>query len=132
MRDSLREAEGVRTEFFGTVERFGSKPGFQGHAPVPTILLLEVNDLAGQIRTDHLWFTLTKGFEEAKLQPGDRIRFAARVKPYTKGYRGRRDDDDDNNFGVTKDWRLSHPTNIEITRRGDRAIAAAQSSLFET
>ncbi|MOA55104.1 hypothetical protein D3C78_1788350 [compost metagenome] len=63
----------------------------------------------GRLATDHLWFNLTKGFKDLRLQPGDRVQFDARAKPYTKGYKGKRKSI---NKPVQDDYKLSHPTKV--------------------
>jgi hypothetical protein len=127
MRESLQKAEGRRTVFFGTVARFGSKPGYKGRAPIDTLLLRDVRDRSGSIYCDHLWFILTTSFQRLDLDLGDRLMFDARVRPYRKGYRGR---DDDEEFGVSLDYKLAHPTNVRVIRRAD-SVAIVQPALFE-
>jgi hypothetical protein len=107
MRKALAKQNGVRATFHGTFERFGTKNGWAG--PERTLLLRNVCDEGGTRVCDHLWFNLTKAFEALALQPGDPVQFDARVKAYTKGYFGRRED-------VYKpaetDYKLSHPTRV--------------------
>lgn len=109
MRTELKKINGVRSRFKGIFERNGTKKNWHGF-PEPTILLKDITDQSGKVVTEHLWFTLTKGFESlGTLTPGDVVEFDARVTPYTKGYRGYRDDVD--SYSST-DYRLSHPTRI--------------------
>lgn len=108
MRKKLQEIDQVRATFTGTVERFGTKSSY-GYTK-PTLLLVNVKNAAGEVVTDHLWFNLTKGFESLGLCTGDTVQFDARVRPYTKGYRGWRDDVYDK--PVEKDYKLSHPTKL--------------------
>lgn len=103
MREKLANVEGVRTEWSGTFKRFGTKPAYKGN-PLPTVLLVEIKDGAGVDVCDHLWFNLTKEFEALNLQPGDRVKFCARVRGYWKGYGGEENQ--------TRDLKLSHPTKI--------------------
>jgi hypothetical protein len=110
VREFLKEREGKRGRFSGTVKRLGSKPAYRG-APLPTLLLVDVRDEAGTLVTDHLWFTVRKQMKELNLQPGDKIEFTARVKPYVKGYRGRREDDYLPPMSV--DYKLSHGTKFK-------------------
>lgn len=113
MRERLKEIEGVRQRFTATFVRFGSKKAYKG-PPIKTLLFEDVKDKYKNDYCDHIWFTDTKGFQKLNLQSGDKISFDARVKPYTKGYRGRRDDYDDyyDHKPVSKDYKLSHPNNL--------------------
>jgi hypothetical protein len=108
VREELARDDGLRGSFTGTFERIGVKTSF-GYTK-KTVLLKDIKDSRGTLVADHLWFNLTKGFEALGLQPGDSVRFDARVKEYIKGYRGRRDDV----FGkpIEVDYKLSHPTRI--------------------
>ena len=110
MRSKLAATEGERKTFTARVERFGKKPGYTGYSE-ETILLREVKDDAtGEVVTDHLWFTYSKGFEVARVKEGSRIRFDARVKSYAKGYVNHA-------LGAhhkKRDYRLSHPTKITL------------------
>jgi hypothetical protein len=110
MRKSLEKINEVRSTFIGTFSRSGVKSSF-GYTK-PTLLLVDVRDQStGEIVTDHLWFNLTKGFEALNLSSGDVVQFDARVKPYQKGYLGRRDDVWDKEPEI--DYKLSHPTKIK-------------------
>jgi hypothetical protein len=109
MREALQEREGKRGRFTGTVKRFGKKPAYRG-PDLDTLLLVDVRDEAGTEVTDHLWFVVRKQLKELNLQPGDKIEFAARVKPYLKGYRGTRDDDAPL---VSVDYKLSNGTQFK-------------------
>jgi len=104
MREELGEIDGERQSFTGTIGRYGGKGGGKY-----TILMLDVRHLDGRLATDHVWFNLTKGFKDLRLYPGERVRFDARVKTYTKGYKGRRKNID---RPVSDDYKLSHPTRI--------------------
>lgn len=104
MREILQNKEGERRSFTGTVGRYGGKGGSKY-----TILILDVSFLDGTPATDHLWFNLTKGFKSLRLQPGEQVAFDARVKPYTKGYQGRRKNID---LPVSLDYKLSHPSKV--------------------
>ncbi|MGE5411002.1 MAG: hypothetical protein ACM3MI_08580, partial [Clostridiales bacterium] len=78
-----------------------------------TVLLKNVQDSSGKVLTDHLWFNLTTGFEKLNLKEGDRIQFDARVKSYTKGYKGRLAKIlNPSKPKEKKDFKLSHPTRI--------------------
>ena len=114
MRRELRRRSGERTAFTGEFVRYGSKPGYRG-PPQKTILLRNIRDLKGQLVTEHLWFNLTKGFAAlGLLAEGDRVQFDARIKPYEKGYKGRREDV---YLPVSTDYKLSHPTQIQKLAR---------------
>lgn len=121
MRKELQKINGVRHRFVATFVRYGSKTAYKG-PPVKTLLFQDVKDKHGTVYTDHLWFTNTKGWERLNLQPGDKICFDARVRQYTKGYRGYRDDEDMPR--VSTDYKLSHPNNII------KHVAGEQNLLF--
>ena len=112
MREELAKLCGVRRRFEAVFERFGKKTGYRD--VLTTILLKDVRVVASRkLVTDHLWFTLGKGFEALNLVQGDVVRFDARVTEYIKGYRGRRDDDDYDDCDrkpLERDYRLSFPT----------------------
>jgi hypothetical protein len=108
MRKTLEEMNNERTQFVGIFERYGTKSGWKGY-PVKTILLKDVTN-GIRVVTDHIWFTMTKGFDTlGELKQGDRIEFHARVKEYVKGYVNEREDIDESEI----DYRLSHPTKIK-------------------
>lgn len=109
MRKELEKLDEKRMVFTGTFERRGEKPAYRGY-PLPTILLKNITDSSGKIVSDHLWFNLTKAFAALILVPGDVVEFHARVREYTKGYKGRRDDVWDSPVEI--DYKLSHPTKI--------------------
>jgi len=95
-----------RHTFIGTFEKFGFKNAYKG-PPLQTVLLLEVIEVStGKVVTDHLWFTLTKGFEKLSLAKGDKVQFDARVAHYTKGYKRGWDSWPEN------DYKLSYPTKL--------------------
>lgn len=105
MREELEVIDGERMSFTGTIGRYGGKGGGKY-----TILMTDVRHVDGRQATDHVWFNLTKGFKDLRLDPGERVRFDARVKPYTKGYKGRKKAID---RPVSDDYKLSHPTQIK-------------------
>lgn len=112
LRKKLSAIEGNRKTFIGTFSRFGLKPGWKGRQE-ETVLILDVRDAdSGDVMCDHLWLNLTEGFRTLHLTEGDRITFAARVKPYVKGYQGSRAERTGEAW-VSLDWKLSHPTRIE-------------------
>ena len=110
IRKKLGEEEGERKKFRAVFSRFGKKVNYQGYSET-TVLLTNVVDVdKKEVVTDHAWFSFTKGFENIKLEPGMIVSFEARVKAYSKGYVNKR-------YGINKqkmDYRLSHPTKIEI------------------
>jgi hypothetical protein len=113
MRTSLSKNEGERKRFKGTFARLGKKKNFNGYSE-DTILLQNIVDISDNQRVaDHVWFTFTKTFEDADVRVGDIIAFDARIKRYTKGYVSK---------GLkmnkqTMDFKLSHPTKVEIVER---------------
>ena len=112
MRQQLEKIEDIRMTFIGIFERYGTKTNWNGY-PENTILLKDIKNQLGKNVTDHIWFSLTKGFQNlGKLENGDIVQFQARVKPYTKGYVGR------NEFDMVVDereidYKLNNPTKIE-------------------
>lgn len=109
MRVRLKEQEGIRGTFSGTVARFGTKPAYRGPA-IPTVMLKDVKDKVGKIVTDHLWMVQGKQLLALHLQLGDEVVFDARVTEYEKGYKGYREDVYD--APLETDYRLSHPTKV--------------------
>ena len=107
-RKALGANEGKRCLYTGKFVRTGSKPGYI--SGVHTILLKDITDETGQIVTDHQWFNMTKGFEQADLKLGDLVEFRATVEKYDKGYQGRQEDVFDK--PMKTDYRLSRPMNI--------------------
>jgi hypothetical protein len=110
MRHALKQLEGERRRFTGTFVRHGTKHAFKG-APLPTILLKDIRDSSGKIVCDHLWFNLTKEFDNLNLTEGMVLGFDARVKSYYKGYQGRREDVDK---PIERDFRLANPTKVQV------------------
>ncbi len=108
MRKGLAKVEGERKKFQATFSRVGKKTNYQGFSE-DTILLTNILDIeTGKVVADHLWFSFTKGFEDAKIKEGMLLEFDARVKPYKKGYVNKR-------LGLRSqkiDYKLSHPTKI--------------------
>ncbi len=103
MRKALKQLNGERRRFTGTFVRFGKKPGWKGRT-LTTVLLKDIKDASGRLICDHLWFNLTKEFDNLTLTEGTtRIAFDARVKSYYKGYQGYREDVDK---PVEMDFRL--------------------------
>jgi hypothetical protein len=109
VRKELAKADGQRKKFSATFSHLGKKINYHGHSE-ETILLKNVIDVeTNALLTDHIWFSFTKGFQEAGIQPGDYIQFEARVKKYSKGYVNKRHRIDQKKV----DYKLSHPTKIK-------------------
>ena len=103
-----------RALFRAVFKKYGLRSGYKGTS-AETILLVDVRDSDGNVVCDHLWFNLTKGFEQlGTLREGDRVQFEARVKKYRKGYVNRKAGIDQSRV----DYKLSHPTRIERYRPG--------------
>jgi len=111
MRHELRNIVNKRRRFSATFSRFGEKPGWKGKT-LTTVLLKDIKDTSGKIVSDHLWFNLTKEFDNLTLKEGTVISFDARVKSYYKGYQGYREDVYDK--PVEMDFKLSHPTKVQV------------------
>ena len=111
MRNELKLLAGERNVFTGEFVRFGTKQGYKGIER--TVLLKNIKNSLCEVVTDHLWFNFTKGFAsiESQLVEGVEVEFTARVKQYTKGYKGYRDDV---YKPIEVDYKLSHPTKIKI------------------
>jgi hypothetical protein len=109
MRKELKKLDGLRDLFIAKFVREGSKSSYKG-AQLPTILLKDVLRVSDKkLMCDHLWFNKTKAFAALELKEGLEIQFAARVKQYSKGYLGRRDD---LKKEIRQDFKLSHPTQV--------------------
>ena len=121
MRQQLEKIEDIRMTFIGIFERYGTKTNWNGY-PENTILLKDVKNSIGKIVTDHIWFSLTKGFQKlGKFENGDVIQFQARVKPYIKGYVGRNEFDmriDERGI----DYKLNNPTKIQKLGKSNESI----------
>ena len=89
VRKALGVNEGKRGLYIWKFDRTGSKSGYKSR--LDTVLLKDIKDETGRIVTDHQWFNMTKGFEQADLKLGDLVEFRATVKKYIKGYKGRRE-----------------------------------------
>lgn len=114
MRQALKKIDEQRELFRGVFQKYGLKSGYKGHS-TETILLVDIRDCDGNLICDHLWFNMTKGFEQlGALRKGDVIQFEARVKKYRKGYVNQRAGIDQSRT----DYKLSHPTKIERYRPG--------------
>ncbi len=127
MRRELAKQEGQRKRFRATFIRLGKKTNYQGYSE-ETILLNRVIDTeTGNVVTDHLWFSFTKGFQDARIQEGDTIEFEARVKEYKKGYVNRA-------YGINnrkQDYKLSHPTRIAVVNNPPGQVTACSKRISE-
>lgn len=112
MRKLLAAESGQRKKFRALFNRYGKKINYKGYAE-ETLLLTNIIDVeANQVVADHLWFSLTKGFEKANLKEGVQIEFEARVKEYKKGYVNPK-------IKINQrksDFKLSNPTNIQVLK----------------
>jgi len=108
MRTELKKLQDIRKTFTATFERYGKKAAYKG-LPITTLLFKDVADMEGNTVTDHVWFTISKEFGKYALRKGDKIKFDARVKPYQKGYKGRRIDVFE---PVATDFKLNYATNV--------------------
>jgi hypothetical protein len=108
MRKELAAEKGKRKRFTAIAERLGKKTNYKGYSE-ETILLKNVMDAeTNVVMTDHIWFSYTKGFQDAGLSMGDLFEFEARVKEYRKGYVNKA-------YKINNsktDFKLSHPTKI--------------------
>jgi len=130
MREDLAELNGLRRRFQGVFVRFGEKSGYK--EVLTTILLKDIINVAsGKTVTDHLWFTMGKGFEKLGLKKDDIVRFDARVTTYYKGYKGRRHDNDFESFKpVELDYRLSFPTKfVRMAEGGETELVRQDEGL---
>jgi hypothetical protein len=118
MRKELGASENIRETFTATFIRFGSRHQHNG-TTATTLLFQDIRNKEGIEVADHLWFTITKGFEECRLQAGDRVRFDARVKAYSKGYRGIQKQ---LRTRAEHDYKLSHPTKITRLNTGEGSL----------
>lgn len=121
MRDRLQRIEGQRKEFKAVFVRFGVKTNFKGYAEKTVLLHNVVCTTNRDIACDHLWFNYTKEFQKLELSEGMVLKFQARVKEYTKGYRGYREDDGFEH-PVEIDYRLSHPTKIRVVTSVNKSL----------
>lgn len=123
MRSALKQINGQRIVFRGNFSRYGTKSSYRGK-PKVTILLLDVKDQSGKTVSDHLWLNRTKGIQSIEpLREGDVIEFKARVKKYTKGYRGYREEIAWEK-PIRRDYKLSHPTTFSIVCKNSEKEAS--------
>ena len=112
MRAKLKKIENTRKKFTAVFKRYGSKTNWHGFSE-KTILLVDVKSNGkGKTVTEHIWFRMTKGFEKlGELKEGDILQFDARVKEYTKGYKGCILDNWERPVEI--DYKLNNPTKIK-------------------
>jgi len=112
MRKELAKQEGERKKFRAIFSRFGKKANYHGYSE-ETILLKHIVALeTNEVVADHVWFSYTKCFQRLDLTEGMIITFDARVKEYVKGYVNSR-------YKInqrSRDFRLSHPTQVKIVK----------------
>ena len=113
MRKELAKEEGSRRKFTGIFSRFGKKTNFKGYSEETLLLTNIIDTSTNQIVADHIWFTLTKGFEILQLTPNDIVEFEARIKEYSKGYVNKRYKINNQ----SKDFKLSNPTKIKLLKQ---------------
>ena len=112
-RKELAKIQNNRKTFIGIFERCGTKTNWHGF-PEKTILLTDIKDSIGNKVTGHIWFNITKGFEQlGELKQGDVVQFDARVKPYFKGYNGYKEEIRWEK-PIEKDYKLNNPTKIKV------------------
>lgn len=83
MRDALQPYIGQRITVTGRVQRFGTRPGWNG-SKLPTLLVGPVLDAQGVEITDHLWIRIGQRIALADPQPGNVLTLSGTVRAYTK------------------------------------------------
>lgn len=130
MRENLQRLHGLRKEFTGVFERFGTKAGFKGRQ-IETIILTNIKCTSNErITADHLWFNSTKEFSKLDLQTGDLVIFNARVKKYIKGYQGYKEYIQ-YECPVEEDYKLSHPSKVRLLKRSEPSKAIPVKKLIQ-
>ena len=109
MRKQLAKEEGKRKNFRAVIDRLGKKSNFKGYTEETVLLKNVVDTETNNVVTDHLWVSLTKGFEKISLKSGTMIEFEARVKEYKKGYVNSKFESNLQQI----DYKLSHPNKIK-------------------
>ncbi|TAK59412.1 MAG: hypothetical protein EPO24_07695 [Bacteroidetes bacterium] len=125
MRENLKAINGKRVRVKAVFKKYGTKRGWNGRV-LRTLLFVDIRDMSGAEVCDHIWFSDGAMFNALHLAPGDVVCFDARVKPYTKGYKGQSEWYNDA-AAVETDYKLSHPSNFNLQRANG---AEAQESLF--
>jgi len=127
LRRELKKLDGQRDLFTAKIVKEGTKSSYKG-ATLPTILLEDVQRVSdGKLMCDHIWLNKTKAFAALDLSVGLELQFAARVKLYSKGYRGRKKDIQSE---VKQDFKLSHPTQVLVVRRQAREDKRSETKLI--
>jgi hypothetical protein len=80
MRAELGKNKDQRKKFRATFSKFGKKAGYTGYSEETILLTAIINVETDAVVSDHVWFSLTKGFQQARLVVGDCVEFEARVK----------------------------------------------------
>jgi len=112
MRKALK-LNGERRRFVGVFVRLGTKNGWKGRT-LTTVLLKDIKDANGRLICDHLWFNLTKEFDNLTLKNGTRENVD---KP------------------VELDFKLSHPTKVQVvpySEEYEAGIRQMQKSMEKT
>lgn len=109
-RPILAARNNQRITVTGVFERYGVKTGYVGNK-ITTVKLMDVRCVQTGIQlADHNWFTCGKRWKDlGPLTKGDVICLTGRVKPYVKGYKGRRK----NVYKpISTSHKIANPTNI--------------------
>lgn len=126
MRKKLQSINGKRLKFIGVFERYGTKSKWHGF-PETTILIKDIylsTASKENIVADHVWFSMTKGFEKlGNLTCGDIICFEARTTPYIKGYVNYRE----GIYERRTDYRLSRPTKFSKMTQDNKSEIISES-----
>ena len=109
MRKALARRKGERLNFTAKVEKSSYKTDYEGRQ-IKTWLFVDIRH-EDIIVVNHLWFT--DGKWSSELESGHIVSFDARIKKYEKGYKGYRYDECLEK-PVRKDYKLSHPTRVEV------------------
>ena len=110
MRKRLAKEEGKRKKFRAVIDRLGKKNNFKGYAEETVLLKNVVDTETNNVVTDHLWVSLTKGFEKISLKRETMIELDARVKESKKGYVNSKFESNPQQ----RDYKLSHLTKIKV------------------
>lgn len=119
MREALAARNGQRLQVQATVVRLSMRIGW-GVVREPTILLGPVATVDGEPLCDHLWMPVGRRLAALDLQPGDMVRFSARVATYRRGlYRLPGEA-----AQFTIDYGLSYPTRCTVVARAPEPVPA--------
>jgi hypothetical protein len=120
MRDALAPFIGQRITVTGRVQRFGTRPGWNG-SKLPTLLVGPVLDAQGTEITDHLWIHIGQRIALADPQPGDYFTWTGTVRLYTR----RRKPVGPGPALTERDLGLAYPTRCAVVKAA--AIEGVQS-----